>query len=97
MATLRDESEALAEALEMGLCDVAEVIAWSDAGILREETPPISLCEVSMAQDHFPQDVAAFAAVARDSGSGERNIEHRAIGASQVTIPGVDLRVHSAG
>jgi hypothetical protein len=60
MATLRDESEALAEALEMGLCDVAEVIAWSDAQLLREEAPPISLCEVSMAHDRYPQDVAAL-------------------------------------
>src|SRR5262245_289862 len=58
MSGLRDEAEALAEALEFGVCDVAEVIAWSDAQLLREEPPPGALCEVSLAHDRYPQDVA---------------------------------------
>src|SRR5262249_42554333 len=43
-----------------GVCDVAEVIAWSDAQILREDPPPAALCEVSLARDRYPQDVAGL-------------------------------------
>ena len=60
MSQLRDEAEALATALNIGICDVAEVIAWSDAQILREESPPRALCEVSVSHDCYPQDVAAL-------------------------------------
>jgi hypothetical protein len=58
MSRVRDEAEALAGALEIGVCDVAEVIAWSDAQILRDDAPLEVLCEVSLAQDRYPQDVA---------------------------------------
>jgi len=60
MSQLRDEAEALAKALEIGICDVAEVIAWSDAQILREDSPPVALCEVSVSHDRYPQDVAGM-------------------------------------
>jgi hypothetical protein len=58
MSRLRDEAEALAKALVFGVCDVAEVIAWADAQILRECSPPEALCEVSLAHDRYPEDVA---------------------------------------
>jgi hypothetical protein len=60
MSQLRGEAEAPAKALEIGNCDVAEVIAWSDAQILREDSPPAALCEVSISHDRYPQDVAGF-------------------------------------
>jgi hypothetical protein len=60
MLGLRDEAEALAEALEFGVCDVAEVIAWSDAQLLRGDPPLGALCEVSLAHDCPPQDVAGM-------------------------------------
>lgn len=60
MSQLRDEAEALATALEIGICDVAEIIAWSDAQILREDSPPAALCEISVSHDRYPQDVAAL-------------------------------------
>ncbi|MDR3622847.1 MAG: hypothetical protein P4L85_26070 [Paludisphaera borealis] len=61
MSQLRDEAEALAKALEFGVCDVAEVIAWSDAQVLREDQPPFGwLCDVSLARDLYPQDVAGM-------------------------------------
>ena len=60
MSRLRDEAEALAKALEIGVCDVAEVIAWSDAQILRADPPLGTLCEVSLAHDRYPQDVAGM-------------------------------------
>jgi hypothetical protein len=60
VSELRDEAEALAEALEFGICDVAEVIAWTDAQILREDPPIGALCEVSLAHDRYPQDVAGM-------------------------------------
>src|SRR3954469_2618781 len=60
MSGLRDEAEALAEALEFGVCEVAEVIAWSDAQLLREDAPLRALCEVSLAHDRYPQDVAGM-------------------------------------
>ncbi len=58
MPGLRDEAEALAKALEFGICDVDEVIAWSDAQILREESPLVVLYDVSLACNRYPQDVA---------------------------------------
>jgi hypothetical protein len=58
MPQLRDEAEALATGLEIGACDVAEVIAWSDAQLLREDPPPAALCDVSLSHDRYPQDVA---------------------------------------
>jgi hypothetical protein len=60
MSGLRDEAEALAEALEFGVCDVAEAVAWSDAQLLREDAPLGALCEVSLAHDRYPQDVAGM-------------------------------------
>jgi hypothetical protein len=60
MSQLRDEAEALATALEIGACDVAEVIAWSDAQLLREDPPPAALCDVSLSYDRYPQDVAGL-------------------------------------
>jgi hypothetical protein len=59
MSQLRDEAEALATALNFGICDVAEVIVWSDTQILREESAPTALCDVSLSHDCYPQDVAA--------------------------------------
>jgi hypothetical protein len=63
---LRDEAEALATALEIGICDVPEVIAWSDARIVREDAPPAALCEVSVSHDRYPQDVAGLLRQCRD-------------------------------
>jgi len=60
MSELRDEAEALATALEIGACDVAEVIVWSDAQLLREVSPPAALCDVSLSRDAYPQDVASL-------------------------------------
>jgi hypothetical protein len=60
MPQLRDEAEALATGLEIGACDVAEVIAWSDAQLLREDPPPAALCDVSVSQERYPQDVAGL-------------------------------------
>jgi len=60
MPRMRDEAEALARALEFGLCDVAEVIAWADAQILREDRPSEALCDVSLARGRYPQDVAGM-------------------------------------
>lgn len=60
MSQLRDEAEALATALEIGICDVAEIIAWSDAQILRQDSPPAALCDISLAHDRYPQDVAGL-------------------------------------
>jgi hypothetical protein len=60
MTQLRDEAEALAVALEMGICAVDEAIEWSDAWIIHEDAPPFSLCEVSLSRDRYPQDVAAL-------------------------------------
>jgi len=60
MSRMRDEAEALARALEFGLCDVAEVIAWADAQILREDRPCEALCDVSLARGRYPQDVAGM-------------------------------------
>lgn len=58
MARLRDEAEALADAMELGMCTIAEAIAWSDAQILRAEVPDVALCDVSLARDLYPQDLA---------------------------------------
>ncbi len=58
MSELRDEAEAFARALEYGLCDPAEVVAWADARLLREDRPPLALCEASLARDSHPLDVA---------------------------------------
>src|SRR3712207_7908543 len=52
VSALRDEAEALAQALELGACDVAEAIAWSDAQLLRQDPPPVALCEVSRSEEH---------------------------------------------
>jgi hypothetical protein len=60
MSQLRDEAEALAIALEIGICDVAESIAWSDAKILREDSPPAALCEVAVSHNRYPQDLAGL-------------------------------------
>lgn len=60
MSQVRDEAEALATALEIGICNVAEVVAWSDAQILREKSPPASLCDVSVSHDRYQQDVAGL-------------------------------------
>jgi hypothetical protein len=60
MSDLRDEAEALAQALQLGVCDVAEVIAWADAQILREDLPSGALCDVSLARDRHPFDVAGL-------------------------------------
>ncbi|MBL8796408.1 MAG: hypothetical protein JNM56_21090 [Planctomycetia bacterium] len=60
MSQLRDEAEALARALETGLCGVAEAVSWSDCQILREESPPANICEVAISHDRYPQDVAAL-------------------------------------
>jgi hypothetical protein len=60
MSGLRDEAETLAKALEFGVCDVAEAIAWADARLLREVRPPRALCEVSLSQGRYPQDVAGL-------------------------------------
>jgi hypothetical protein len=60
MSQFRDEAEALATSLEIGACDVAEVIAWSDAQLLREDPTPGALCEVSLSHDRYPQDVAGL-------------------------------------
>lgn len=57
---MRDEAEALARALEFGLCDIAVVIAWADAQILREDRPSEALCDVSLARGRYPQDVAGM-------------------------------------
>jgi hypothetical protein len=60
MSQLRDEAEALAIALELGACDVTEVIAWCDAQLLGEGPPPEPLCDVSLSSGRHPQDVAAM-------------------------------------
>jgi len=60
MSRMRDEAEALARALELGLRDVPEVIAWADAQILREDRPCEALCDVSLARGRYPQDVAGM-------------------------------------
>lgn len=60
MSHLRDEAEALAECLGVGVCNVQQVIAWSDAHLLRENPPPIALCDVSLAQNRYPEDVAGL-------------------------------------
>lgn len=60
MSQQRDEAEALVIALEIGACDIAEVIAWSDAQLLREDPPSAALCEASLSQDRYPQDVAGL-------------------------------------
>ncbi|WP_165246236.1 hypothetical protein [Paludisphaera soli] len=57
MARLRDEAEALAEALEFGLCDVRDAVAWADAWILREDVPHERLCDVSLASGRTPRAV----------------------------------------
>jgi hypothetical protein len=60
MSQLRDEAEALAAALESGVCKVGEVISWADAQIMREDSPATALCEVALSYDRYPQDVAAL-------------------------------------
>lgn len=57
MARLRDEAEALAVALEFGLCDVPDAVAWADAWILREDVPPGWLCDVALAGGLAPRAV----------------------------------------
>lgn len=60
MSRTRDEAEALAGALELGLCDIPEVIAWADAQIAREDQPSEALCDVALARGRYPQDVAGL-------------------------------------
>jgi len=60
MSQLRDEAEALARALEIGACDVDEVIAWADAQIVRESQPHRALCEAALSGGRYPQDVAGI-------------------------------------
>jgi hypothetical protein len=60
VAELRDEAEALAEALELGVCEVAAVVAWADAQIERLTLVPTNLCDVSLARELYPQDVAGL-------------------------------------
>jgi len=60
MSQLRDEAEALARALQIGVCDVSEVIAWADAQIACQSEPHWALCEVALSRDRYPQDVASL-------------------------------------
>jgi len=60
MSELIDEAHVFAKALELGLSDVAEVVAWADARLLREDRPPVMLCDASLARGRDPQDVAAI-------------------------------------
>jgi hypothetical protein len=57
MAMLGEEAWALAEALYLSACSVAEVIAWADAQILREDAPDWTLCEISLSQKRTPQEI----------------------------------------
>jgi len=55
---LGEKAWALAEALYLSACGVAEVIAWADAQILRENSPDGTLCEISLSQKRTPHEVA---------------------------------------
>jgi hypothetical protein len=55
--TLKDQAEFLARALESGLKTVPEVIAWADENIMRLESPPHWLLELSMMGKAKGQDV----------------------------------------
>jgi len=60
MSQTRNEAEALARALEFGLLDVPDVIAWADAQILREDRPSEALCDLSLARGPYPVDGAGM-------------------------------------
>lgn len=60
MSPSRDEAEALAVGLELGVCSIVDVVAWADAQLLREDAPPSVLCDVSLAGGRYPQDVAGL-------------------------------------
>jgi len=56
----REEAEALATALDVGIVDVSEVVDWAVDRIAEEEHPHWSLCEIAIAGRKYPQDVAAL-------------------------------------
>ena len=51
MHSLRTQAEAYAQALEMGLLETREVVAWVDREIAASDVPALPLIEASLAQD----------------------------------------------
>ena len=63
--TVPDTAEFYIQALDNGLIEVADVIAWADNIILQEESPELSIIEVSMSASKAKYEVfSALSAVA---------------------------------
>lgn len=58
MSDLRTTAEALAIAIEEELIPVADVVAWADERIAESNVPHIALCDLAMARNACPIDVA---------------------------------------
>jgi hypothetical protein len=59
MPVWRDEAEALARAILVGLVRTSDVTAWAEAQLAAQESPHWTLGEVAGLGDIHPQDVAA--------------------------------------
>ncbi|MFL5331384.1 MAG: hypothetical protein ACJ8C4_21050 [Gemmataceae bacterium] len=57
MAQQRDEAEAFARAMELGVSVVAEITTWSDDLLLKEASPSVVLCEISLSAGRYPENV----------------------------------------
>lgn len=60
MTNQRNEAEALAIKLQIGLATVADAVVWADQQIAKEDIPHPLLLDVSMASKHNFADVAAM-------------------------------------
>lgn len=56
-ASLKNEAEVLALALQIGAVSVSDVVAWADAVIAAEEHPHWSLCELATMSASYEPDV----------------------------------------
>ena len=55
--TVKDTAEFYIQALDKGLVEVTEIIAWADNIILHEESPELSIIEVSMSASKVKHEV----------------------------------------
>jgi hypothetical protein len=60
LSDLRTTAEALAIAVEEVLIPVADVVAWADARIAESDVPHIALCDLAMARNAYPVDIANY-------------------------------------
>ena len=60
MNKLRTTAEALAIAIEEELIPVTDAVAWADERIAESDVPHVALCDIAMARNAYPVDVANY-------------------------------------